>query len=380
MRRAALVLLALAAVTSRAAAQASEFGTRALGLPILPLSARAQGMGGGIAMFDPDASLNPAAIWLTQRATATFSVRQFWRTTENPFGTADGNDTQFPLVMVTGPIGSRWDFGLSVSAYTDRTFALALNDTIDIRGVPVGIKDTLISKGGVNDIQGALAFTVSRNFAVGLGLHVLTGTNRFEYRRSFSDSSYTPVRIKNELAFSGPAISAGFTAEPIRRVRLAGMMRWDGDLAFYKDSTKLSDIPMPLTFAAGVQIAAGDRLILAGHGLYRNWSVADESIKARGGLGADNAAEGTFGLEWTRSLRSPYKFPIRAGVRYAQLPYPVVEGGGKGTELQLSFGTGFRFTANRGSVDFAIERAWRSDGDAFKEKSFMFTFGVGIRP
>jgi long-subunit fatty acid transport protein len=336
-------------------------------------------MGGGVALFDPENSLNPAAIWLTQRGTATFSVRQYWRTSENPFGSASGNDTQFPLVMVTGPIGARWDFGVSVSAYTDRTFALTLSDTIDIRGAPVGLNDTLISKGGVNDIQVAVAYTVSRNFSLGLGLHVLTGTNRFEYRRAFSDSSYVPVRVSNELSFSGPGISAGFTAEPIRRVRLAGMARWDGDLAFYKDSTKLSEIPMPLTFAGGIQVAAGDRLTLAGHGLYRNWSVADESIKARGGLGADNAAEAAFGFEWTRNTRAPFKFPIRAGVRYAQLPYPVVDGS-KGKEIQLSLGTGFRFTANRGSVDFAIERAWRDDGAAFKEKSFMFTFGVGIRP
>ena len=379
MIRAGLVLFAAAVLTSRAAAQASEFGTRALGLPVLPLSARAQGMGGGAAMFDPENSLNPAAIWQTQRGTATFSVRQFWRTSENPFGSASGNDTQFPLVMVTGPIGSRWDFGVSVSAYTDRTFALTLSDSMDIRDTRVAINDTLISKGGVNDIQAAVAYTASPKLSLGLGLHILTGTNRFEYHRVFSDSTYVPVRIKNELSFSGPAISAGFTAEPVKRVRLAGMARWDGDLAFYKDSTKLSEIPMPLTFAGGIQVSAGDRLTLAGHGLYRNWSVADESIKDRGGLGADNAAEAAFGLEWIRNARRPYKFPIRAGVRYAQLPYPVVDGS-KGSEIQLSLGTGFRFTANRGSVDLAIERAWRDDGAAFKEKTFMFTFGVGIRP
>lgn len=379
MRRAVALVVALTVPVARAGAQASEFGTRALGLPILPLSARAQGMGGGIAMFDPEASLNPAAIWFTDRATATFSVRQFWRTSENPFGSASGNDTQFPLVMVSGPIGHRWDFALSVAAYTDRTFALALSDTIDIRGSAVGINDTLVSKGGVNDIRGALAYTASRRFAVGLGLHLLTGTNRIEYRRSFTDSSYVPVRVKNELSFSGPGISAGFTAEPISRVRVAGMLRWDGDLAYYKDSTRLNKIPMPFTVAAGIQLRASDRLTLAGHGLYRNWSAADSALKAQGGLGAQNAAEGTFGLEWTRDAKSRYKLPIRAGVRYAELPYPVVEGQ-HGTEFQLSLGTGFRFTANRGSVDIALERAWRSDGDAFKERTLMLTFGVGIRP
>lgn len=379
MRRALLILPLLMLASSRGWAQASEFGTRALGLPVLPLSARAQGLGGGISMFDPEASLNPAAIWLTARGTATFSVRQFWRNSENPFGSTSGNDTQFPLIMVSGPIGSKWDFGISVAAYTDRTFALALSDTMDIRDVPVGVSDTLISKGGVNDIRGALAYTVSPNFSVGLGLHVLTGTNRIEYRRSFSDSSYVPVRIKTELSFTGPGISAGFTAEPIRRVRLAGMLRWDGDLAYYKDSTRLNSIPMPLTVAGGIMVRAGDRLTVAGHGLYRNWSVSDSALKAQGGLGAQNAAEGTLGVEWSRSGKSPYQFPLRLGVRYAQLPYPVVEGQ-RGTEVQLSLGTGFRFTANRGSVDLALERAWRSDGGGFKEQTFMLTFGVGIRP
>lgn len=379
MRIAALSALALLAGVSRAAAQASEFGTRALGIPVLPLSARSQGMGGGSALFDAEASLNPASIWFTDRGTATFSVRQFWRQSENPFGNTSGNDTQFPLVMVTGPINPKWDFGVSVAAYTDRTFALGLSDTLDIRGARVGISDTLTSKGGVNDIQGALAYTASRRFAVGVGLHLLTGTNRFEYRRVFSDSSYAPVRIRNELSFSGPAISAGFSAEPISRVRVAGMFRWDGDLAYYKDSTKLNEIPMPLTVAAGLQVRASDRLTLAGHALYRNWSVSDSALKAQGGLGAENAAEGALGLEWARNAKSPYKFPLRAGVRYAELPYPVVVGR-QGTEFQVSLGTGFRFTGNRGSLDLALERTWRNDGADFKERTLMLTLGVGIRP
>jgi hypothetical protein len=73
-----------------------------------------------------------------------------------------------------------------------------------------------------------------------------------------------------------------------------------------------------------------------------------------------------------------FKFPFRAGYAYAS--YLIRSSRAlDGSELQLSLGTGFRFTANRGSVDFAIERAWRDDDAGLKEKSFMFTFGVGIR-
>jgi long-subunit fatty acid transport protein len=359
--------------------QSSIFGTRALGLQILPLSARAQGMAGANAMFDNEVGLNPAAIWITQRPAAGFTLRHFWRDSENPFGTATGNDTQFPLAMVTGPIGRKWDFGFSVSGYADRTFALALTDTLDLRGAPVAVNDTLLSKGGITDIQGAVAYTVNPRLAVGVGLHILTGTNRLEYRRTFEDSSYRPLRIKNELSVSGPGVSAGVSAELTKGVRLAGILRWDGDLAYYKDSTRLQDIPLPMTVAGGIQVQAGPRLLLAGQGLYRNWSTADDFIKSQGGVGSKNSAEASAGFQWLRDARHPSRFPLRAGVRYAKLPFPVVEGQDN-REFQLSLGTGFRFQADRGGLDVAVERAWRNDGGDFKERTFMLSVGVGIRP
>ncbi|HEX9894068.1 MAG TPA: hypothetical protein VGA78_09080 [Gemmatimonadales bacterium] len=379
IRRLILFCAVAALLPGYAAAQASMFGTRVLGLPLLPLSARAQGMGGGNALFDPEVGLNPAALWITQRHIGSVSLRHFWRSSDNPFGSASGNDTQFPLIMVAGPVGARWDYGVSVSGFTDRTFALALTDTLLLRDVPVAVNDTLVSRGGVTDIRGALAYTVSPRLAVGLGLHLLTGTNKIEYRRRFSDSSYVPVRIRNELSFSGPGLSAGVSAQPVNGLRLAGMVRWDGDLAYYKDSTQLESIPLPITLAVGFQVQAGSRLLLAGQGLRRNWSVTNEFVTSEGGLGSRNTTEASLGFEWIRNRARPNRFPLRAGIRYAQLPFPLVEAQ-KGREIQVSLGTGFRFTADRGSLDIALERAWRDDGGPFKERSFMISIGVGIRP
>lgn len=379
MKRVLMLLALAAALPDAAAAQASVFGTRALGLPVLPLSARAQGMGGGGALFDPQVSLNPAALYLADRPAASVTLRQFWRTSENSFGRGTGNDTQFPLIMVTGPIGPRWNFGVSVSAYTDRTFALSLEDTLDLRDAPVAIFDTLISRGGVTDIRGALSFSPSRRVSVGIGLHALTGTNRFEYRRFFSDSAYAAVRIRNELSFSGPGVSAGISVEPAGGLRLAGLIRLDGDLHYYKDSTRLENIPLPVTVGAGLQWQVSERLLVAGHGLRRNWSVADERIRQEGGPGARNTTEGAFGLEWARNARVPYRFPLRLGVRYAELPFPVVTGQ-RGKEVMASLGTGFRFTGQRGSLDIALERAWRSDGAGFTERTMMLSVGLGVRP
>lgn len=377
MRRLLLTAVALLS-PGMLAAQASQFGVRSLGLPVLPLSARGQGTAGGLGMFDPETSLNPASIAGVRAGTAAFNVRQFWRDTENPFGTSSGNDTQFPLVFVGGPLGPKWNVSVSVAAYTDRTFALASTDTLTIRDQPVAVTDTTLSKGGVNDIRVAASYRIGSRLAIGFGVHALTGSNRIDFRRHFSDSSYSTVRLQNELSFAGPGLSAGLIGEPVRNVRLAALLRWDGTLKYNKDSTRLGEMSMPLTLGVGLQWSASRSLSIAGHFLARNWSVADEDIRNRGGTGARNTIEVAGGGELATNSRRLSQFPIRVGARYAKLPFPLVEGG-VGSEVMVSAGTGLRLSGGRASLDVALERAWRTEG-AYKERAFMLMFGVGIRP
>lgn len=372
------VLVALL-LPSRAGAQSSQFGVRALGLPVLPLSTRAQGSAGAFGMFDPEAAINPVSISNSLAGAASLSIRQYWRTSENPYGSSSGNDTQFPLIFVGGPLGPSWNVGVSVAAYTDRTFALALTDTLTVRDVPVAVNDTLVSKGGINDIRVAVSYRISTRLAVALAGHALTGTNRFEYRRSFSDSSYLPIRLRNELSFAGPGISAGISAEPVLGVRVTGLFRWDGDVAFNKDSTRLADLRMPFTYGGAVGLEAGPSLSLGAQVIGRNWSVADEGIRGRGGIGAVNTWEFSGGGELLTNRRNASKLPIRFGMRYAQLPFPLVEGN-RGREISASLGTGLTVGGGRGRIDFALERSWRAEGDDFTEKAFMFGLGVSIRP
>lgn len=378
MRRLGWLVLLLA-LPGALAGQTSQFGVRALGLPVLPLTTRSQGSAGAFGMFDPEGTINPASLSNGFAGAASFSIRQYWRTSDNPYGSESGNDTQFPQVFIGGPLGPYFNVGVSVSAYTDRTFALALSDTLTIRDEPVAVNDTLISKGGINDIRVAVSYRLSTRFAVGLGVHALTGTNRFEYRRSFADSSYLPVRLRNELSFAGPGISAGLSAEPISGVRLTGMFRWDGDLAFNKDSTRLAELRMPYTYGAGVGFGVSRALSLGGHVIGRNWSVADQGIRDRGGVGAVNTWEYAAGGELLSDARRPTRLPIRFGVRYAQLPFPMIAGS-TGREIMTSVGTGFAVGGGRGRIDVALERTWRKEGEDFTEKAFMLGIGVSIRP
>jgi hypothetical protein len=306
-------------------------------------------------------------------------MRQYWRSADNPFGKLSGNDTQFPLLFVGGALGTRFNVGVSIAGYTDRTFALALQDTLTIRDAPVGVNDTLVSRGGISDLRVAVSYRVGSRFAVGIAAHALTGSNRFEYRRSFTDSLYFPIQLRNELSYAGAGFSAGISGELVSGVRVTGLLRYDGDLGLNKDSTRVTQIRMPLTYGGAIGVAVTGSLSLGAQAIGRTWSVADQGIRDRGGIGAVDTWEFSGGGELLTRQRVPNHLPIRFGVRYAQLPFPLAAGT-TGREITASVGTGVQVGRGRGRIDLALERGWRKEGDRFSESSFMLGLGVSIRP
>lgn len=378
IHRARLIVL-LGLMPGLLAAQASQFGARALGLPLTPASTATQGMGGAWATFDPESPLNPASLTRMNRAIATFNLRQHWRSSENPYGAASGNDTQFPLVIVGGPIGRRIGYGVSAAGLTDRTFSVPLADTLVVRDRDLIVNDTLTSRGGITDIRLGVAYALTPRWSLGIGVHGLTGTNRLDYRRSFSDSSYFPVRLRNELSVAGPGVSVGLLGEPLTGLRVSAMYRKDGDLRLNKDSTRIASIPMPATIAGGV-LWTGTKIGLGGHVLARNWSVQNEYLLAEGGPGASNTLEVAVGGQYLPDPKRPLRLPLRFGVRHATLPYPLAAGSGRGKELALASGTGFMMGGGRAVVDLLLEYARRTNGPRYTERGLTFGVGIAIRP
>ncbi|MEZ4585688.1 MAG: hypothetical protein R2909_04715 [Gemmatimonadales bacterium] len=91
--------------------------------------------GGAFAMFDPESSLNPAAVASVLQFTSLLSNAQSFRSSSNPFGSATGRDARFPQITVLGPIGgTNLAAALSISGYTDRSFAIGTTDSITLRG------------------------------------------------------------------------------------------------------------------------------------------------------------------------------------------------------------------------------------------------------
>lgn len=380
MNRVRIVLLGALAlgVPALAQAQSSQFGVRGLGLPSFPFSIRTQGSGGAGGLFDPASAVNPASLFLVTRPIASFNMIHNWRSSENRYGTASGNDTQFPLFIAGGQISSRLAGGVSASVYTDRTFSLATEDSVELRGIPTAVFDTLESRGGLNDLRFAAAYR-GDGVAFGLGFHLMTGTNRLGYRRVFADSSYARVESLAEMSFIGVGLSAGVIVAPNDHLWIGATARWDGDLSMEVDTLKAGKLPLPVTLSGGIQWSPSSRLSVGGHVIRQGWSKLDQPLKDRGGSGASSTLSASAGFELARSARTVDRFPLRMGLRWASLPFPLEDGLAQGSEFGVSAGTGFAFGGGRGVLDLAFERIWRQQDSGFSEKAFAVKLGVTIR-
>jgi hypothetical protein len=112
--------------------------------------------------------------------------------------------------------------------------------------------------------------------------------------------------------------------------------------------------------------------------MLRTWSGANSDLLDEGAPGAKNTVEVALGAEYVGDPRRPFRRPLRLGVRYGTLPFPIL-GGPQPKEFAASLGTGARFAQQRGGVDVGLEYFRRTAGD-YSENGFLVTVGVAVRP
>jgi long-subunit fatty acid transport protein len=380
VRRLALVYSLLCVVTTGAAAQSSIFGVRGLGIPQSPISVRAVGMGGSVALVDGLSSTNPAAITSVVGLTAGFNYFQDWRSTTTPGGDGSARDDGFPLITVVNrykesPIYFSGSFG----TYTDRDFGIVTTDTTQVNGLPVGYRDSLESKGGISDFRLALGYRRSRTLSLGFGFHFITGSNRITLHRTFGDTVLADVNQRSELAYNAIGLSLGAVFHPSEKLLVAAVIRHDGEMNVDRDSLQAYTLELPWSFAGSAQYRVGQKAIVNADVEYSTWSDANAEIQEAGGVGADNTLRASLGAEITTSVTSPGKFPLRVGVRTAQLPFPLAPGE-QPSEFGVSTGTGLRFAKGHAALDLALERIWRKADGGFSEDAWIFSFGLVLKP
>jgi hypothetical protein len=379
VRRVILLSVLLAGAPAVSVAQSSQFGVRGLGLPGRALSVHALGTGGSFGLFDPESSLNPAALAALPALTAVFSGMQDFRHIENPAGTGSLRESRFPQMAVGGQI-RRYPvaLGLGFSNYSSRDFTLATADTVLLRDILIPVQDTIASRGGLSDLSIGGAYRIQEHWAVGGSFHILTGTNRVSVHRTFADTVYQESSQKSEISFAGVGVELGMVRAFGPRFAVAAIARSDGRARVDRDSADVSRVDLPYTFGLGLRWQLRPKLTLAGQGLFRTWSGANSDLLEQGGTGADNTYELAFGGEFTPNVKQPNRRPLRFGVRYGSLPFPLVIGE-QAHEFGLSIGSGARFAQDRAGIDLGIEHVWRSAG-AYSERAFLVSVGVTVRP
>lgn len=374
MMRSVAIGLVLATVPVGLVAQNSVYGTRGVGFPGRAVSSRTIALGGGTAMFDRASPLNPAVVVLFRTVTVGAVTGSTFREYDALGAEVTGlKETRFPRGFVGGGIArSPFSFNLGFSAFAERTFDLETSGTIVADGESVDVTDRIVSDGGIVDVRAAIGYLASPTLGLGGAFHLLAGSSRVEATREFSSSRFRTFEEQDDLSFSGTGFSAGLAWWARSSVHVGLMVRANTDLRTRLGDGSSEDVSMPWSVAAGVSLGPTSGIRLSSTGRWRSWSRV-----AGGAAAPETRAFDTFEIGTGLELGSSARFPLRFGVRYAQLPFSPSDE--QPHEWNFSFGTGTPFAANRAALDLAIVRLQR-DGAGATERGWYFVVGITVSP
>ncbi len=371
------VLLGLLILLSPSAlfAQNSIFGTRGIGFPGRVGGVRSIALGGGSEIFDRASVLNPAlAAGFGQVTVGAMSGTTFRNYTAAGTDASGLQETRFPLVFLGGGVArSSFSYQVSVATFAERTFDLKTVDTTVVGGL---VEDRMIADGGVVDIRAAIAWRRSAKLALGGAVHRLAGSSRFTATRTFDNNEFQPFEERDALSFSGTSFSGGLLWLPNASLGFGFAARVNSSLTSELEDESSSKVAMPVSLAGGVWLGMTSRMRLMTTARWRSWSRGQVDLAGTGTQAFDTWEVGS-GLEITSGPGDGGKFPLRLGVRYAQLPFSPSDE--QPREWNFSVGTGAPFAANRAVIDIALERFQR-DGAGARERGWYVAVGFTVTP
>ncbi len=375
-----LTFLGLLIVLSPSAlgAQNSIFGIRGIGFPGRAGGVRSVALGGGSEIFDRASVLNPAlAASFGQVTVGAVSGTTFRNYTAGVTDASGLQETRFPLIFLGGGFGrSSFSYQVSVATFAERTFDLTNVDTIMVGGLPLQVEDRIIADGGVTDVRVAIGWRRSAKLAMGGAVHRLAGSSRLTATRTFDNSEFQKFEERDALSFSGTSFSAGLLWLPNASLGFGFAARVNSSLTSELENESSSKVAMPVSLAGGVWVVVTPRMRLMTTARWRSWSRAQDDLAGTGTRAFDTWEVGS-GLEITSGPGDGGKFPLRLGVRYAQLPFS--PSNARPREWNFSVGTGAPFAANRAVIDVALERFQR-DGAGARERGWYLIVGFTITP
>ncbi len=374
MRTSRLLLLAVV-VPGSLSAQNSIYGTRGIGFPGRAEGPRSVALGGGAAMFDAGSAVNPAMA----AALAGVSVGASSGTTFRNYRAVNVDvsglqETRFPFAYLGGGMGrTLFSYQVSLATYTERTFRLASTDTVLVGGTMLGVSDTVLSDGGIVDVRGAVGWRTSPRVNLGAAFHLLAGSSRIAATRRFENDALQRFQNEDDLSFSGSGLSAGVIWRARPTIHLGAAARINTSLTSRLGDGASQSITMPVSLAGGVSFTFTPAVRWMTTAQWRAWSRSDGDLVSTGSRAFDTWIVGS-GIELGGQGG---RFPLRVGVRYAQIPFS--HNTEQPTEWNFSFGTGTPFASNRAAINVAVERFQR-DGASARERGWYVVVGINIAP
>jgi hypothetical protein len=358
-------------------AQANLSG-QGLGYPTGQLSARAMGTGGAIAEIDPVSQVNPAALSFIGTTTLFFQIEPEYRSVITGSATDKTTTARYPLFAGVLPLGSDWAIGVSSATLLDRTWTTRTQGNV-VFGTDT-VNSTIVngSNGSINDLRIAAAWAPSTYLRLGLGGHLMSGSDRVFAGLSFDNPAYANFADSSTLSFDGGAVSGGIELIAPKIAIASASFRKGGHLNAMRSDTALGSARVPdrlgfsLAFigAAGTQIAARTS--------YDKWSALNGL--RRGGAIAVDAWDTSVGADISGPRLGSEPLMLRLGGRWRTLPFEVGAGNNKVKEQSLSGGIGTAFGGGRVLTDISLVHARRDAGIATSERAWTLSIGLGIRP
>jgi hypothetical protein len=382
-------ILALAFLMAGSAVPAhaqSLFATRGLGVPVAPVDARGAALGSiGVGLLGFHTSMvNPAELAGLSRRGVSAALQPV-STSVDVEGAEDGTSaTRFPVVSILYPVSPRLVLSLGYGGYLDQTWGVLTQTEQVINDETVTVNDLLRSSGGIAQMRLSAAWTLSPSFVVGAAAGLLAGNVDRIAVRTFADSANS-IRFFEERRrwrYSAPTGAVGIRWDPISRLRLGASLMAGGDLEARSDDEDAEDrdYGAPLEVNAGASLRLSPLLMATAGGAWSRvpatsgQTLSSETMRLGGGFEFQGLRSG---------LRT---YPLRLGVRWAQLPYHF-DGEEQPTEFGVAGGLGFRLgdpMDPAAVADFAIERAARSGlsggaiADGVDERLWRLTFSLSL--
>lgn len=359
------------------AAQNSVYGIQGIGFPGRPISVYARSLGGGLAGFDAGSALNPATATGFNQVAVGLSIGAALRSYTAGDSSVSGlQETRFPFAILGSSLGATpVSLALSAGPYLERTFDVLTSDTVVIRGEAVAVTDRIASDGGAGDLRGALAVRLARRLLLGGAIHLISGSSALRVQRDFSSPAYRRFAERSQLTFSGIGASFGAVLRVSTGLELAASARLDHRLKVKRDTVVLEDVKLPRSLTGAVRLVPVNGVTLSSTATWRSWSDAAPDLSA--GVQAFDTWEIGSGLELGAGRTGGAPWPIRLGLRYAQLPFSARPT--QAHEWIVAAGTGLVFSNGAVAFDLAVERALR-DGAGAREEAWQLSVGVLLAP